>query len=224
VTVTERLESIRERVAAAAARSGRSEGSITLVGVSKKQPEERLLEAHFAGLLDFGENYVQALLERRKRLPQIARWHFVGHLQSNKAAHLIDVALIHGLDSLSAARKLSRAAQGGGTESNVLVHVNIGGEASKSGVGVSDLPALLEEVANLPGLSVQGLMCIPPRDSEPRRHFSALRELRDKMGTEFGLELPELSMGMSGDFEAAIAEGATLVRVGQALFGARQGA
>jgi pyridoxal phosphate enzyme (YggS family) len=220
-SVTERLQSIRERIESAARSAGRDASEITLVGVSKRQADERLEEAARAGLLDFGENYVQALLERQKRFPQIRRWHFIGHLQSNKASRLEGVALIHGLDSLKAARKLQASAEERDAEMPVLIHVNISAEQSKSGLAAAEVAPFLEAVRALSRVDVRGFMCIPDPQKPSRPGFAALRELRDAEAERSGLALPELSMGMSGDFEEAIAEGATLVRVGSALFGPR---
>ncbi len=206
-------------MADAARAAGRSAGDVRLLAVSKKQPHERILAAYKAGLRDFGENYLQELQEHRALLPADVRWHFIGHVQSKKAKHIVDTELVHGVDSLKLAGKLAAAAQE--EPLAYLVNVNISSEESKSGVLPSDLPALLRELRLLERLTLRGFMCIPSPSEEPRRAFARLRELRDAAQLDLGLTLPELSMGMSGDFADAIAEGSTIVRVGTGIFGPR---
>ncbi len=208
----EGLTRVRERIAAACARAGRDEASVTLVAVSKTQPVEKLREAFAAGQKIFGENYAQELRAKAEALPG-AEWHFIGALQTNKARVVVGRAsLIHTCDRLALAKELAKRAQG---TQRVLLEVNIGKEPQKSGALPEDVPALLDAVRALPALSCEGLMCIPPASGDPRPHFRALRELAQKLG------LRELSMGMSADYEIAIEEGATIVRVGTAIFGER---
>jgi pyridoxal phosphate enzyme (YggS family) len=190
---------------------------VRLVAVSKKQPVERVEWAVHTGQRIFGENYLQALEERHARFPDL-EWHLIGPLQSNKAKRAAAIAsMVHALDSEKTARILSE--HSGSRRLRVLVEVNTG-EASKAGLPEAEVLPFLERIQSLPGVEVAGLMCIPP-PAEGRRHFSALRELRDRLRASTGLTLPELSMGMSDDFEDAILEGATLVRVGTRIFGQR---
>jgi len=226
--IARNLETVRGRIARAAARAGRDAASVTLVGVSKTVPAERIAGAVEAGLRDLGENRVQEARDKTPRLPDRIRWHLVGHLQSNKAAlaaRLFDV--VHSIDSLEIARRLDQAAQQAGRSIVGLVQVDMAGEATKFGVPEAGLDALLEGVASLGALTIRGLMVLPPYQPDPegaRRYFRRLRELRDgAMRRHPVLELSELSMGMTEDFEVAIEEGATLVRVGRALFGERPG-
>jgi PLP dependent protein len=209
VTLGERIADVRARIARAA--GGRA---VKLVAVTKTHPVERVREAAAAGLDVLGENYVQELLAKRAALADLRiEWHFIGHLQRNKAKDVVGkVALVHGVDSLALAEALARRAT---SPQDILIEVNLGGEASKAGVAPADLPALLAALAPLDGVRCRGLMAIPP-PGEGRRHFRALAALARDHG------LPELSMGMSDDFEEAIREGATIVRVGTALFGPRE--
>jgi PLP dependent protein len=228
--VRENLLRIRERITAAALRAGRSSEEITLIGVSKTHPAEAIRAAYAAGLRDFGENRVQEWEGKRGGLGDLedAKWHLIGHLQSNKAARA--AGLFHCVDSVddfSLAQRLARVvgeAAGAAKLSRVLLEIRVADEETKSGVNVAELPAIAEKVAGLPGLHLSGLMCIPPfldDAGQVRPYFRRLRELRDQLATQLGLALPVLSMGMSHDFEVAIEEGATEVRVGTALFGER---
>ena len=212
------LDDINARIRAAEARAGRPPGSVTLIAVSKVQPEDRVLAVLDAGHRVFGENYVQEAQGKwpgwRARFAGV-QLHMIGPLQSNKAkpaAGLFDA--IHTLDRMSLARKLAGLAQGGTPLPQLFVQVNTGDEPQKAGVLADELPGFLSACRDL-GLSPEGLMCIPPEDQDPVPHFRLLRRL----AAEAGLDL--LSMGMSADFESAIAEGATHVRVGSAIFGAR---
>jgi pyridoxal phosphate enzyme (YggS family) len=219
-----RLEKLRHDIAGAAARSGRRPGEITLLGVSKTFPAASVRAYFQAGLLDFGESYIQ---EARVKLEELAdlnpppTWHFIGHLQTNKARYAARLfPVVHSLDNLDLARELNRRAQAEARAVAVYIEINLSGEASKSGLDPGSLPAFLDSLAALPALKLQGLMTMPPYDPDPeasRPYFAALRELRDKLAPD----LPGLSMGMSGDFAVAIEEGATIVRVGTALFGRR---
>ena len=219
--VAARLAVIRGRIAAAAQAAGRPAASVTLVGASKAQPVERLTAALDAGLVDLGENYVQEWRDKAAQLGERPRWHFIGHLQRNKAKHVAGrVHLVHGLDNVALGAELARRASG--LPVRALVQVNIGAEDTKSGVEPAALGALLAALADIDGLQVDGLMAVPPPDglAATRRRFAALRMLRDAHA-RLDRPLASLSIGMSDDFPAAIAEGATHVRVGTALFGQR---
>ena len=225
--VAENLVRIRERIEMAARRAGRRAEEITLIGVSKTHPAEAIRAAYAGGLRDFGENRVQEWEGKRGGLGDLdAKWHLIGHLQSNKAARA--AGLFHFVDSVDdfgLAQRLDRArGDAGGVKLRVLLEVRVAEEETKNGVGVTNLPELAEKVTTLPALQLGGLMCIPPfleDAAQVRPYFRKLRELRDQLEKRTGLPLPVLSMGMSHDFEVAIEEGATEVRVGTALFGPR---
>ena len=226
-SIESRLTAVQGRIAEAAARAGRQAGDITLVVVSKTHPPESVSAALSAGQCVFGESRVQ---EARAKIPLVAgraRWHFIGHLQRNKIRHALPLfELFHGVDSLDIARDIERIASEDGARPNVLLEVNVAGEGSKHGFSPEKLRSQIEELLPLKRLTIEGLMCIPPpqpRAEMARRFFVALRELRDQLESEFRISLPQLSMGMSGDFAVAIEEGATLVRVGTAIFGERSG-
>jgi PLP dependent protein len=221
-----RLDGIRTRIAEAARRSGRRPESVVLIGVTKTVTAEGVRDAIAAGLEDVGENRVQEAEEKMRSLGSVpVRWHLIGHLQRNKAGRAVTLFdRIHGVDDLELARTLSRRAEEAGRTVTALVQVNVGGEAGKFGVAPDALAALLREAASLPGLRIDGLMSIGPaveRSEDARPYFARTRDLRDASERALGLRLPELSMGMSGDFEVAIEEGSTMVRVGTALFGPR---
>jgi pyridoxal phosphate enzyme (YggS family) len=226
-TVAERLAEVRKRLEQAAERARRDPGSITLVAVSKKHPALAIREAYAAGQRDFGENYAQELAAKRAELADLPelRWHFIGALQSNKARVVVPgTVLIHAVDRPSVAEALARRAQAAGVLCRALLEVNVGAEASKAGVPPGDVPALLTQCAAWSGLQVSGLMCIPPAVEDPeqaRPFFRQLRNLRDGLQPRIPA-LTALSMGMTHDFEVAIEEGATHVRVGTAIFGARE--
>ena len=220
------LASVRDRIAAAERRSGRQPGSVTLIGVVKTQPPETLAAAVALGLRDLGENKVQEAEVHQRDVPRsAARWHMVGHLQRNKAGRALELFdLLHGVDDAELARALDRRARDRGRRAQVLLEVNVSGETSKFGVAPDEVAALAEEVASLQGLELRGVMTVGAPVASPeeaRPGFARLRELRDDLARRLGRELPELSMGMSGDYEVAVEEGATMVRVGTALFGAR---
>ncbi|MCA9550868.1 MAG: YggS family pyridoxal phosphate-dependent enzyme [Myxococcales bacterium] len=219
-TLAERLAAVQAQVAAACRAAGRDPAEVCLVAVSKRQPDALLLEAYAAGQRDFGENYVQEMLRKQPLLPPDARWHLIGHVQSNKAKAAATAHLLHTLDSEKLARALARAAEAEGRRLDVLVEVNLAHEDQKAGVDPEGVEALIEVAQATGWLEVQGLMCIPPEGEGPR-YFPELRRLRDDLVERLKRPLPILSMGMSGDFEAAIAAGATVVRVGTAIFGAR---
>jgi pyridoxal phosphate enzyme (YggS family) len=226
--VRENLLRVQERIAAAARRAGRRGEEVTLIGVSKTHHPEAIRAAYEAGLRHFGENRVQEWERKRSSVEDLdAKWHLIGHLQSNKAARA--AGLFHCVDSVddfALAQRLDRARHdlGAADRMRVLLEVRVAEEETKSGVSAAELPALAEKVTMLPRLELAGLMCIPPflEDSESvRPYFRRLRELRDELETRLGRALPVLSMGMSHDFEVAIEEGASEVRIGTALFGTR---
>lgn len=227
VDVAKNLAAVRERIESAAARVGRRAEEILLIGVSKTVEVERIRQALAAGLPALGENRVQEARAKIEALGHPVPWHLVGTLQTNKAKEAVGLFdLIHSLDRLELARELGRRARAQGKVVEVLVEVNLAGEATKGGVVPTDLKALLAEIAPLAGIRVKGLMAIPPPADQPeasRPWFRQLRELRDAAASwgVAGVELPHLSMGMSADFEVAIEEGATMVRVGTAIFGER---
>jgi hypothetical protein len=219
-SVAEKLTAIRARIAAAAVRAGRDPATVQLIGVTKKIPPPVVDEAVRAGLELFGENKVQ---EARAKIPECssrARWHFIGHLQSNKARDAVALFdVIQSVDSVALAGELNKWADRAGRTVPVLLEVNVAGEKSKFGLAPEDLPAAVAAIRQFPRLEVTGLMTLAPYHPEPERarpYFRSLREWRDRLG------LRELSMGMSGDFEVAIEEGATYVRVGTAIFGERK--
>ena len=221
-----RLAVVRDRIAAAATRAGRVPDDVTLIGAIKTLPADVVAAAHAAGLLDLGENRVQEAEQHQQRVPRgAARWHMIGHLQRNKVGRALALFdLLHGVDDAALARTIDRRAAELGQRVAILLEVNVSGEASKFGVAPESLPALLDDVAALPRLDVHGLMTIGApieRMDDARIGFARLRALRDDAERRIGRRLPELSMGMSSDFEVGIAEGATMVRVGTALFGAR---
>jgi PLP dependent protein len=224
-SIEENLARVREQIAVAAARAGRVKEEIELVAVSKTHPVEKVQAAFEAGQTLFGESRVQEARAKIPLLPSRLRWHFIGHLQKNKIRHALPLfELFHGIDSLAVAQEMHRVAEEEGMHPRVLLEVNLAGEASKHGFAPEELQRDLEPTLSLGRLTVEGLMTIPPLapEAEASRHyFVALRELRDKLETEFNVRLPQLSMGMSGDFPIAIEEGATLVRVGTAIFGER---
>jgi PLP dependent protein len=214
------LGRVQEAVARACARAGRSPDHVLLIAVSKTMDAERVRQAVAAGVAALGENRVQEARDKIEALGHPVPWHLIGSLQTNKArdaARLFD--WIHSVDRAELARELSRRAHGAGRTVNVLLQVNVGDEPQKGGVAVAEVKRLCDEVATLPNLRVRGLMAIPPAAPTPeetRPHFRTLRELRDQLGLE------HCSMGMSADYEVAIEEGATMVRVGTAIFGPRQ--
>jgi PLP dependent protein len=217
------LDAVGQRVEAAARRAGRDPRGVLLLAASKTQPPAAIRAAYGAGARDFGENYVQEALSKRAVLADLKdlRWHLIGHLQTNKARLASDAfVLIHSLDSIRLAGALAKVRDG--TPIPVLVEVNLGAEASKTGVAPGQAEALINAVRDQ--VEVRGLMAIPPAspDAESsRRYFVRMRELRARLAAATGLALSELSMGMTGDFEVAIEEGATIVRVGRAIFGER---
>jgi PLP dependent protein len=221
------LASVRAHIAAAEARSGRPPGSVTLIGVVKTLPTETIAAAVALGLADLGENRVQEAEGHQRAIARdAARWHLVGHLQRNKAGRALELFdVVHGVDDLELAGALDRRAQAEGRRLPVLIEVNVSGETTKFGATPDGAPGLAEGVERLAGLELQGLMTVGApvaRPEQARAGFARLRELRDAIARRLGRPLPELSMGMSGDYAVAVEEGATMVRVGTALFGARE--
>jgi PLP dependent protein len=221
-----RIEAVRDSIQRAATRSGRRATDVTLVAVVKTVPAEVVRQALALGVTDLGENRVQEAVSHADALGRnAARWHMIGHLQRNKAARAVDLfERVHSLDGVEIARAVARHAAAAGRTMRALVEVNVGGEESKFGVAPRDLEALLEQTVALEGLAIDGLMTVAPlteRPEDARPHFARLRALRDTAARALGVALPQLSMGMSADYEVAVEEGATVVRVGTALFGAR---
>ncbi len=225
--IVSNIRMIRERIVAAAARAGRDPDGIQLMAVSKTVPPERILQAADAGITLFGENYVQ---EAREKIPAIGHnlsWHMIGHLQTNKVKYVITLFdWIHSVDRLELARELDKRAGQQARKLQVLIEVNVSGEASKSGAEPSQVLELVRQISGLPHLNVRGLMTMPPYSDDPeqsRPYFQALSQLRDEisMAAIPNIRMDELSMGMTDDFEVAIEEGATIIRVGRAIFGER---
>ncbi len=231
MSIAENVAQVRERIRLAASSAGRDPGAITLMGVSKTFPAEAIREVYDAGIRVFGENRVQEFASKAEALRDLgeARWHLIGHLQSNKAAKAADLFhAVDSVDSMKLAEKLNDAARSAGKTLRVLIEMNVGGEAAKSGIAPdsAELDQLLAEAPRLASLEFRGLMTVPPYTEDPqgaRQYFRKLRELRDEVASR-GLprvSMDELSMGMSHDFEVAIEEGSTCVRVGTAIFGGR---
>lgn len=225
-SIAENLAAVQQRICRAAERVGRDPGEIRLVAVSKTRPSGAIDQAAQAGQVLFGENYVQELVSKAGSVTSAVEWHYIGHLQSNKARQLAGVvSMIHSVDRLSLAEEISRQWGRLGSCCDVLVQVNVAQEATKSGTTAAEALSLVRQVRLLPHLRVRGLMTMPPFFDDPegaRPYFRELRLLAERIRGEMGDgEIAELSMGMSGDFEVAIEEGATLVRVGTAIFGER---
>jgi len=221
----DRLKCVRRRIEKAAAEAGRHVDSITLLAVTKGQPAQVIRAAAAAGVRDFGESYLQEALDKIAVAGESGlTWHFIGRLQSNKTKPVAEgFAWVHAVDRLKIAQRLAEQRPYYAPPLNVCLQVNVAGEDSKGGVGFAELPALATAVAALPRLKLRGLMCLPPQEDDPGRQRQWFRKLREALDglNRSGLGLDTLSMGMSGDLEAAILEGATIVRVGTALFGSR---
>ena len=224
-SITENLEQVRNQITNAAAKSGRSPDDVDLVAITKTHPAEKVRTAIEAGQRLFGESRVQEARVKIPELPSNTRWHFVGHLQKNKVRQALPLfEMIHSVDSLVLAQDINRIAEEEGLHPRVLLEVNVSGEGSKFGFSSDKLRDQMEELLALSRLSILGLMTIPPlaKESEAsRKYFVQLRELRDRLQTEFRVDFTQLSMGMTQDFPIAVEEGATLVRVGTAIFGER---
>ena len=225
MSLPDNLISIQQRIRAACERAGREAASVTLLAVSKTHPPETIQTAVNCGLLHFGENKIQEAKAKIPLCPGKARWQFIGHLQSNKVRDAVELfEMIQGVDSLGLAREISKRAEQAAKTVPILLEVNVAGEASKFGYQPARLLAELNELNALPKIEIHGLMAIPPFSPLPeksRPYFQRLRELKIESEKILGFPLPHLSMGMSGDFEVAIEEGATIVRIGTALFGER---
>jgi len=225
--IADNLTILEERIANAVSKAGRNAQDIKLIAVSKTVDAERIKQAIEAGATILGENYIQEARNKIKEIGQGARWDFIGHLQSNKAKYAVDLfEMIHSVDRLSLAQEINRVAEKKGKKVRILVQVNISGEETKSGINPQKVRTLIGEIASMSNLSLEGLMTMPPYFDDPekaRPYFTALRELRDTILKESigDIILQELSMGMSGDFEVAIEEGSTMVRIGTAIFGER---
>jgi PLP dependent protein len=225
-SIAENLDRVREQIASAAAKSGRSADDVELVAITKTHPADKVRQAIDAGQTLFGESRVQ---EARVKIPELSsniRWHFVGHLQKNKVRQALPLfEMIHSVDSLALAQDINRIAEEEGLYPRVLLELNVAGEGSKFGFAPDHLREQMEALLALPRLSIEGLMCIPPvavESEDSRRFFVQVRKLRDSLEKEFSMKLPQLSMGMTQDFQIGIQEGATLVRVGTAIFGERR--
>ncbi|HXH92087.1 MAG TPA: YggS family pyridoxal phosphate-dependent enzyme [Thermoanaerobaculia bacterium] len=218
MSIRDNIAAVEERIARACVRAGRAREDVKLVAVSKTFPAEFVDEAIAAGITDIGENRVQEARDKKPLVHGSVRWHLIGHLQTNKAKDAVKLFdVIEAVDSLDLAEKLAHAAEGQGKTIDVMLQVNIGDEPQKSGLGREDVDVIAKQVGGLAPLRLIGLMAIPPvgTPDESRPYFRELRSMRDALG------LKELSMGMSEDFEAAIEEGSTMVRVGRAIFGSR---
>jgi pyridoxal phosphate enzyme (YggS family) len=219
--IIDNVAEVRRRIAQACVRSGRDPAAVTLVAVTKVFPAGYVSDAIAAGVGDIGENRVQEARDKKPLVQGSARWHLIGHLQSNKAKDAVRLFdMIQTVDSIDLAQKIARAAEAAGKRQEVLLQVNIGNEEQKSGAERADVPALVKALRGIDALDLRGLMAIPPvgAPEETRRYFRELGALRDDVGVE------QLSMGMSEDFEVAVEEGATIVRVGRAIFGSRPSA
>lgn len=224
--ISANLANIREKLAEAARRAGRQPDEVGLVAVSKTQPVEKIREAVDAGLRIFGENRVQEAFEKAPALPKELDWHLIGHLQRNKIRKALNLfGLIQGVDSLHLAQAIDRIAAEMEIRPRILLEVNVSGEASKFGFAPENLQISIEELIALQHIKIEGLMTMAPFSSDPedsRPFFARLLKMRDQLAQQTHLLFPTLSMGMSGDYEVAVEEGATLVRIGSALFGERQ--
>jgi pyridoxal phosphate enzyme (YggS family) len=225
VSLQDNLNSVRQRIRAACDRCDREPNSVTLLAVSKTHPPETIQAAADLGLLFFGENKIQEAKAKIPSCPGKLRWHFIGHLQSNKCRDAVELfEMIQSVDSLPLAQEISKRAEQSAKTMPVLLEVNVAGESSKFGYQPEKLLAELKELKSLPRILIHGLMTVPPWTAEAetaRPHFKLLRELKKQCEEILAAPLPHLSMGMSGDFEVAIEEGATIVRIGTALFGPR---
>ncbi|MBW2600251.1 MAG: YggS family pyridoxal phosphate-dependent enzyme [Deltaproteobacteria bacterium] len=225
--IEDNIREIRGNIAEAATKSGRSPSEIRLMAVTKTVDDDRILEAIGAGVDIMGENYIQEAKRKIEKMDVDVKWHMIGHLQSNKAKYAVRLFdMVHSVDRISLAAELDKRSASAGRVTNILVEVNVSGEESKNGVGLNEAINLVREVSLFDNLSIRGLMTMPPWFDDPedaRPYFVALRELRDKIIVEDmkGVEMRELSMGMSGDYGVAVEEGATIVRIGTAIFGAR---
>lgn len=225
--IHENLAEVEERVAKACKRAGRNRDEVTLIAVSKTKPVEDVREAMADGIIDFGENKVQEIMDKYEAIPEKLNWHMIGHLQRNKVKYIVDkVCLIHSVDSLRLAKQIDEEAKKKERVCPILIEVNVAGEDTKFGVSVEETEDLIREIAKLPNVQVKGLMTIAPFVDNPednRVHFKTLKNLLVdiKRKNIDNVDMSILSMGMTGDYEVAIEEGATMVRVGTGIFGKR---
>ncbi len=225
--IRENIEKVRGNIAKACEKSGRKAEDVTLIAVSKTKPVSMLQEAYDCGCRDFGENKVQELVDKWEQMPKDIRWHMIGHLQRNKVKYIVDKAyLIHSVDSLRLAEEISKEAVKKNVTVSILVEINVAGEETKFGTGCDEACGLVEEIAKLPNLLIKGLMTIAPYVENPeenRQYFEKLRQIYvDIIHKNIdNVYMEQLSMGMTGDYEIAVAEGATYVRVGTGIFGER---
>ena len=225
--IKENLDLVELNITAACKRSKRDRSSVKLIAVSKTKPVSLIQEAYDCGCRDFGENHVQEIVEKYDKLPKDIRWHMIGHLQKNKVKYIIDkVCMIHSVDSYDLAREISKRALNAGIVMPILIEVNTGGEESKSGISPENTIDMIKRISILPGIEVHGLMTVPPIAKIPednRTFFRMLYKLSVDINEQKidNIKMGELSMGMSGDYQTAIEENATFVRVGTAIFGAR---
>jgi pyridoxal phosphate enzyme (YggS family) len=228
INISDNINTIKQRIVSAAVKCGRDPDSIKLLAVTKTIPTEYIIKAIDAGITMFGENYVQEAKDKIAAIGSRAGWHMIGHLQTNKAKYAVNLFdYVHSVDRLELAQELNKRAGLINRKLNVLIEVNVSGEESKSGIPVDDAPALIKQIAGLENLVVRGLMTMAPYSNNPenaRPYFSALRNLRDNISRQqiSGIQMEALSMGMTDDFEVAIEEGATIVRIGRAIFGQRK--
>jgi pyridoxal phosphate enzyme (YggS family) len=225
--VTENIRKIREEIAEAATRNGRQPSSVRLMAVTKTVDDARIIESIKAGVDIIGENYIQEARRKIETFGKSMEWHMIGHLQTNKARYAVNLfTMVHSVDRMELAVELNRRAGAAGLTMKILIEVNAAGETTKSGTDAADAIALVRAIAPMPNLSIQGLMTMPPFFDDPeeaRPFFRKLRALRDEIEAVGipGVEMKELSMGMSGDYIAAVEEGATIVRLGRSIFGER---
>jgi len=219
------IKDIIHRMKLAAERAGRKEESVKLVAVTKTIDVSRIKEAIESGITVIGENRVQEARDKYKEIGKEVQWHLIGHLQTNKVKYIFDIfSLIHSVDSLSLAEEIQRRGENKGLKTDILIEVNLSGEKTKFGILSEKAIGLIKDISRFKNINIQGLMTIPPFSESPedsRKYFKMLRILKDDVQKE-GIEMKELSMGMSGDFEVAIEEGATMVRIGTAIFGERR--
>ena len=228
INIVGNINTIKQRIVSAAVKWGRDPDSIKLLAVTKTIPTEYIIKAIDAGITMLGENYVQEAKDKIAAIGSRAKWHMIGHLQTNKAKYVVTLFdYVHCVDRLELAQELDKRAGLINRKLNVLIEVNVSGEESKSGIPADDAPALIKQIAGLDNLAVRGLMTMAPYSNNPensRLYFSTLRNLRDIISRQqiSGIQMEELSMGMTNDFEVAIEEGATIVRIGRAIFGERK--
>jgi pyridoxal phosphate enzyme, YggS family len=228
INIADNINTIKQRIVSAAVKCGRDPDSIKLLAVTKTIPTEYIIKAIDAGIAMLGENYVQEAKNKIAAIGSRARWHMIGHLQTNKAKYVVTLFdYVHSVDRLELAQELDKRAGLINRKINILIEVNVSGEESKNGIPADDAPALFKQIAGLENLAVRGLMTMAPYSNDPenaRPYFSALRNLRDNISRQqiSGIQMEELSMGMTDDFEVAIEEGATIVRIGRAIFGERK--